>query len=97
VLGDMGEVGDQGPRFHAEAGEQARAAGIEHVLALGTQTTHTVNAFGAGAQHFVDADSLIAAALAQLPSVASVLVKGSRFMKMERAVEALRQGGAHAA
>ena len=97
VLGDMGEVGDAGPQFHAEAGEQARAAGIEHLFALGAQTAHTVAAFGAGAQHFADADSLMAAARAQLASVASVLVKGSRFMKMERVVDALREGASHAA
>lgn len=97
VLGDMGEVGDAGPRFHAEAGEQARAAGIEHLLALGVQSAGSVAAFGAGGRHFDDAQALIEAARALAPQVASVLVKGSRFMKMERVVEALQQEGAHAA
>ncbi|CAN7390293.1 UDP-N-acetylmuramoyl-tripeptide--D-alanyl-D-alanine ligase [Pseudorhodoferax sp. LjRoot39] len=97
VLGDMGEVGDAGPRFHAEAGAQARAAGIEHLLALGVQSAGTVAAFGAGARHFDDAQALVEAACALAPQVASVLVKGSRFMKMERVVEALQQEGAHAA
>jgi len=45
VLGDMGEVGSQGPQFHAEAGALARASGIEHLLALGTLSTHAVQAF----------------------------------------------------
>ncbi len=97
VLGDMAEVGDAGPQFHTEAGEQARAAGIEHLFALGAQTAHTVVAFGAGARHFADVDSVIAAARAQQASVASVLVKGSRSMKMERVVDALREGASHAA
>ncbi|KQP14133.1 UDP-N-acetylmuramoyl-tripeptide--D-alanyl-D-alanine ligase [Pseudorhodoferax sp. Leaf267] len=97
VLGDMGEVGDAGPRFHAEVGEQARAAGIEQLFALGAQAAHTVTAFGPGARHFADVGSLIAAARAQLASAASVLVKGSRFMKMERVVDALREEGPHAA
>ncbi|RCW74333.1 UDP-N-acetylmuramoyl-tripeptide--D-alanyl-D-alanine ligase [Pseudorhodoferax soli] len=97
VLGDMGEVGDAGPRFHAEAGAQARAAGIEHLLALGAQSAGAVAAFGTGAEHFDDAQALIAAARARAPQVASVLVKGSRFMKMERVVEALQQEGVHAA
>jgi UDP-N-acetylmuramoyl-tripeptide--D-alanyl-D-alanine ligase len=88
VLGDMGEVGSEGPRFHAEAGEQARRAGIEHVFALGAQSAHAVASFGVG-RHFEDLDGLLAALRAQLPSVASVLVKGSRFMKMERVVDAL--------
>ena len=97
VLGDMGEVGDAGPAFHAEAGAQARAAGIEHLLTLGAQSVGTAAAFGTGARHFDDVQALIAAALALRPGMASLLVKGSRFMRMERVVDALRQEGPHAA
>ena len=97
VLGDMGEVGSEGPRFHREAGEQARAAGIEHLLACGAQSAAAVAAFGAGARHFDEVDSLVAAARTLRPAAASVLVKGSRFMKMERVVDALVQEASHAA
>jgi UDP-N-acetylmuramoyl-tripeptide--D-alanyl-D-alanine ligase len=88
VLGDMGEVGEQGPEFHAEAGRYAASRGIEHLLALGDSSVHAVQAF-AGARHFADVQALTAVAQALLPQVASVLVKGSRFMRMERVVEAL--------
>lgn len=88
VMGDMGEVGDQGPQFHAEAGAHARAAGISHLYALGEQSAGAARAFGA-AQHFNDMASLQAAVLQALPRVGSVLVKGSRFMKMEQVVEAM--------
>ena len=88
VLGDMGEVGDQGPQFHAEAGAQAQACGIEQLFALGDQSAHAAAAFGA-ARHFDDMASLQAAVREALPSVGSVLVKGSRFMKMEQVVEAV--------
>ncbi|ARV20108.1 UDP-N-acetylmuramoyl-tripeptide--D-alanyl-D-alanine ligase [Curvibacter sp. AEP1-3] len=88
VMGDMGEVGEQGPAFHAEAGRYARDAGIEHVLALGDSSAHAVQEMP-GARHFKDVADLNAAALALAPAVASVLVKGSRFMRMERVVEAL--------
>ncbi|MFT3812604.1 MAG: UDP-N-acetylmuramoyl-tripeptide--D-alanyl-D-alanine ligase [Acidovorax sp.] len=88
VLGDMGEVGDQGPQFNAEAGAQARAAGVR-LFALGEQSRHAVQAFGPGARHFEDMASLIAAVRAALPQVGSVLVKGSRFMKMEQVVQAI--------
>jgi len=99
VLGDMGEVGDQGPQFHAEIGDHARARGIEQLLTLGEQSR------AMRGRHFGDIDALNAAVLAELPRAASVLVKGSRFMKMERVVEAItrqqqqeQQGGAsHAA
>ena len=83
VLGDMGEVGDQGPQFHAEVGEHARALGIEQLLTLGDQSVAMKG------RHFDAIEPLVAAVLAELPRVASVLVKGSRFMKMERVVQAI--------
>jgi UDP-N-acetylmuramoyl-tripeptide--D-alanyl-D-alanine ligase len=83
VLGDMGEVGDQGPQFHAEVGEHARSRGIEQLLTLGAQSKAMKG------RHFEDVDSLTQAVLAELPKAASVLVKGSRFMRMERVVEAI--------
>ena len=88
VMGDMGEVGDQGPQFHAEAGHWAKVQGIENLYTLGAQSVLTTSSFGPG-RHFEDIDALIAAVLAQLPRVGSVLVKGSRFMKMERVVQAI--------
>ena len=91
VLGDMGEVGSQGPQFHAEAGAHARSRGIERLLALGPLSAHAAQAFGPGAQHFDDKDALLAAVRAALPEAGSVLVKGSRFMKMELAVQALQE------
>ncbi|HTH09559.1 MAG TPA: cyanophycin synthetase, partial [Acidovorax sp.] len=96
VLGDMGEVGDQGPQFHAEAGAHARAAGIPRLFALGAQSVHAVAAYGqsqghggGAARHFNDMRELQDAVREALPAVGSVLVKGSRFMKMEQAVEAM--------
>lgn len=89
VLGDMGEVGNEGPQFHAEAGQHARASGIEQLLALGAQTKHAVAAFGPSAQHFDNMAQLQEAVRAALPTVGSVLIKGSRFMKMEQVLEVL--------
>lgn len=93
VLGDMGEVGDRGPQFHAEVGAWAAERGIESLYALGDASVHATDAFtragGAEARHFGDIEALDAAVLAQLPRIASVLVKGSRFMRMERVVQAI--------
>ena len=89
VLGDMGEVGDQGSEFHQEVGVHALHCGIEHVLCLGDLAAHSAQASGPHAQHFDDIDSLKARVQALLPNVGSVLVKGSRFMKMERVVDAI--------
>ena len=88
VLGDMGEVGDQGPQFHAEALAHAQTKNIEKVLVTGVES-------GLAAMNFKDVKvvaemiDLQATVLAALPGVASVLVKGSRFMKMERVVDAI--------
>ena len=86
VLGDMGEVGDEGPRFHAEVGAAARAAGIEHFWAAGAACAH----IGAD-RHFGTVTELLSALAAARPHAATVLVKGSRFMKMEQVVQALQQ------
>jgi UDP-N-acetylmuramoyl-tripeptide--D-alanyl-D-alanine ligase len=84
VLGDMGEVGPHGPEFHREIGAYARSRGVTQLLALGAASKHAVEAFGAGAEHFVDVEALLLAIRSR-----TVLVKGSRFMRMERVVAAL--------
>jgi UDP-N-acetylmuramoyl-tripeptide--D-alanyl-D-alanine ligase len=90
VLGDMGEVGQQGPQFHAEVGAYAHAQGIETLFTLGDLAAGAAQAFATG-QHFKHIDALNAAVLNGLPTHQSVLVKGSRFMQMERVVQALAQ------
>jgi len=92
VLGDMGEVGNQGPEFHAEVGGYAAERGIEALFTLGDLCVHSAQAFGA-ARHFEDMDSLLAVVTAQVDGFQSVVVKGSRFMKMERVVQALLSRG----
>lgn len=89
VLGDMGEVGNLGPEFHSEVGLYAQQKGVDSVLCLGELTTHAVNACGSRAQHFSDIDALNLQLHKALPSISSVLVKGSRFMKMERVLEVI--------
>lgn len=84
VLGDMGEVGERGPEFHAEVGAAARARGIETVWTAGSLSAHLL-----ATRHFADAAAVVAA-LHEAPPAASVLVKGSRFMKMEQVVQALQ-------
>jgi UDP-N-acetylmuramoyl-tripeptide--D-alanyl-D-alanine ligase len=89
VLGDMGEVGNEGRAFHEEIGAYARSRGIEQVLTLGELAQHTGSAFGARAKHYDDIDSLNQALAALVTPAATVLIKGSRFMKMERVVQHL--------
>ncbi len=89
VLGDMGEVGAQGPAFHAEIGCYAKERGVDRVMLAGELTRHVATAFGAGADHYERFEDLLAAIVAWDGPDTTVLVKGSRFMRMERAVAAL--------
>ena len=89
VLGDMAELGEDAADFHAEAGRAARAAGVAVLHALGGLSRDSVAAFGAGAVHHADIESLLTALRDVVPSGATVLVKGSRSMRMERVVAAL--------
>ncbi|MFN7834871.1 MAG: UDP-N-acetylmuramoyl-tripeptide--D-alanyl-D-alanine ligase [Burkholderiaceae bacterium] len=105
VLGDMGEVGVQGGPFHAEIGHYARQCGLEKLFALGVLARESAAAFGAAAVHCDSAAELVAQVQTWLSKRSgAVLVKGSRFMKMETIVQALlaapgdvQTGGAHAA
>lgn len=87
VLGDMGELGADAAALHAQAGRAAKDAGIEALYALGELSREMARAFGAGARHFDDAEALKAALGAELKTGTTVLIKGSRFMKMERIVQ----------
>jgi UDP-N-acetylmuramoyl-tripeptide--D-alanyl-D-alanine ligase len=89
ALGDMGEVGTQGVAFHREVGSYARAAGVTRLYAVGDAMKEAVAAFGDGALHFTDAEALAARLRSDVRRGDTVLVKGSRFMRMERVVEAL--------
>ena len=98
VMGDMGELGAGAAEMHAEVGAFAKASGVDALLALGLASRGAVEAFGAGARHFDDAAQLIEEAGHEAARGATLLVKGSRFMQMERVADALAlPGDAHAA
>ncbi len=89
VLGDMGEVGVRGAEFHREVGRYARERGIHALFAIGSLMHEAVQAFGAGATHFDNVEALISVLRPSLKAGTTVLIKGSRFMEMERVVQAL--------
>lgn len=94
VLGDMGEVGDNGPAMHVEVGNYAREHGLDAFITLGEASRAAAAAFGPGAHACASVDEVVAALRGLRPSC--VLVKGSRFMRMERVVTAfsLNEGSA---
>jgi UDP-N-acetylmuramoyl-tripeptide--D-alanyl-D-alanine ligase len=92
VLGDMGELGAEAAALHSEIGAAARALGIDRLYTLGEHSAHAARAFGAGARHFERLEDLLAEVENRLSPEVTVLVKGSRFMRMERVVSAFAGG-----
>jgi len=86
VLGDMGELGDNAADLHAEIGSYAKAAGVDTLFTLGDLSQLMSAAFGGGAKHYQDPQVLVADLIANMRTDVNVLVKGSRFMAMERVV-----------
>jgi len=89
VLGEMAELGAHSLAAHAEAGRQARAAGVTRLHAVGQATTAAVEAFGNGANWYAEVPALAERLRGELHPGLTVLVKGSRVNRLERVVEAL--------
>lgn len=93
VLGDMGELGAEGAELHEEMGRAARSGGVDRLYTLGELSAHAAHAFGTGARHFERVEDLLAELGSRLGPGVTLLVKGSRFMRMERVVTALALDG----
>ena len=89
VIGDMFELGDDAEDFHRQMGRQAREAGIGRLYAVGTLSKNAVSEFGRGGKHYESQDDLIRDLEQQIDSQTTILVKGSRGMRMEHVVNAL--------
>lgn len=106
VLGDMGETGPAAGQFHDEIGGYAKSHGIDRLFCLGELSLASAHNFGEGGQHFDHIDDLVRQLEPELDAHTTVLVKGSRFMRMERVIKAIgetdevalsSQGESHAA
>lgn len=93
VLGDLGELGENPEKVHEKIGEKAKAVGIKHMYCLGDYSANACNSFGKNGKSFEEMDDLLSELKTDLqndfPDSTTILIKGSRFMRMERAVEAL--------
>jgi len=93
VLGDMGELGDNTEQLHASIGEKAKEAGISRMYCLGAYSAKACEKFGENGKSYVDMNVLLSELKNDVnqdyPENVTILIKGSRAMKMERAVEAL--------
>ena len=91
VMGDMAELGADSAKMHAEIGAYAKQKGVAQLIAFGDLSKHAVAAFGSHGEHFNALEASIHAACRAMKKDVTVLVKGSRFMQMERVVYALEE------
>ncbi len=91
ILGDMGELGEDAPTLHRDAGVLAKSLNINRLWTVGALAQGAAQAFGEGARAFDSQDELLAAVIAELHGGVQVLIKGSRSSRMENVVQALLQ------
>ena len=89
VFGDMFELGSNDEQFHREIGRKARRCGIGRLYALGALSAFAAREFGRGARHYSDKDALIKDLRDELDATTTLLVKGSRGMKMDQVADQL--------
>lgn len=89
VFGDMKELGEEGNKMHQTAGKAIRQAGIDYLFTFGELSELTAAAFGEGAFHFNEQGKLINALKPFLSNTTTILIKGSRSMRMEKVVREL--------
>ncbi len=97
VLGDMKELGDDAATMHREVGVAAQKCGVDRLFGLGELSRDAVDGFGERGRWFGSVDALVDELSATLTDSVNVLVKGSRSMRMERIVDALRNSGSQEA
>jgi len=91
VLADMLELGDDAERIHRDVGEAIRDSGVTKLFTLGELSASTCDAFGDGASAYTSLDALVKDVTSGLDDTVNLLVKGSRGMRMERVVDAVRE------
>lgn len=89
VMGDMGELGENAPQMHTDIGAYAKQKKINQLFTFGELSQLAAKEYGASAQHFSCIEALVEAIKNKMKQSVTVLVKGSRFMQMERVVHQL--------
>lgn len=93
VLGDFGELGGDSERLHTQMGVDAKNAGVTRLWTVGKQSKNAYEAFGDGAQHFNDVVALEAMLKEAITKDVTCLIKGSRFMQLDKLADVLAEEG----
>lgn len=91
VLGDMKELGPEAEQIHFTTGQNIKKAGVDLLFTCGSDSQAAAKGFGTDAQHFNDQETLVHALKRYLKPTTTILVKGSRSMRMEQVVVKLKE------
>ncbi|MFW5426604.1 MAG: UDP-N-acetylmuramoyl-tripeptide--D-alanyl-D-alanine ligase, partial [Methylophagaceae bacterium] len=89
VLGDFAELGPNSEEVHHQMGIDAKEAGVTRLMTIGEQSQRASQAYGARAQHFDSISELQATLQNELKEGVTCLIKGSRFMQLDKLADAL--------
>jgi UDP-N-acetylmuramoyl-tripeptide--D-alanyl-D-alanine ligase len=92
IVGDMAELGEASSSLHSDIGQYASQQGVDHIYAVGQYANAVCQGQGSRCQSFDVVDKLMAHLANEQITQGTVLVKGSRSMKMERIVEMFVEG-----
>ncbi len=95
VLGDFAELGANSEAVHYQMGIDAKEAGISRLMTIGEQSQKASQAYGGSAQHFESISELQATLQNELKEGVTCLIKGSRFMLLDKLADALAVVGEH--
>lgn len=93
VLGDFGELGPDSLQVHKQMGLDAKAAGVNRLFTVGEQSAQATTAFGENAEHYADRAALQTYLQNNLQAGVTCLIKGSRFMQLDKLADTLVSGG----
>ena len=89
ALGDMGELGNNADKLHADAGIYAKETGVDSLYSFGKLAAKAAKKFGGNGFCYDKHEDMIDALRNELSQDVTLLVKGSRNMHMENVVNAL--------
>jgi UDP-N-acetylmuramoyl-tripeptide--D-alanyl-D-alanine ligase len=89
VLGDFGELGEQSEAIHRQMGIDAKAAGVSKLFVIGEQSHLAAEQYGDDAERYTDINSLEQRLRSELSENVTCLIKGSRFMQLDKLADAL--------
>lgn len=93
VLGDFGELGSESKSLHQKMGTDAKQSGISKLFSIGENSQFAANTFGDGAIHFKDITLLQQQLQRELSRGITCLIKGSRFMQLDKLADGLAAEG----